>query len=132
MSVFMEHNLPGILFGHVEKNEAAIRAALKKAGELGRFPLKERRELPQLLLLRKAMICNGTGVLTLAFTINEPKTARICSKRAATSRPRLSFVSVTTEKCGECTSNHWASPQKAGSVRNKTATNRKHLRIRTF
>jgi hypothetical protein len=48
-----------------------------------------------------------------ALVIKTPKTARICSKRMASSRPLFSPASVTTEKCGERISIHCGSPAKA-------------------
>src|SRR5208283_472448 len=53
-----------------------------------------------------------------------PKTARICSIRKATSRPRLSPASVTTEKCAVCTSIHLGSSLAKAVGKQQPATRR--------
>src|SRR5271157_2651926 len=65
--------------------------------------------MPYCLSLLSAMTVIGTGIFNLALRSSCPKTARICSIRSATSRPRLSPASVSTEKCAECTSIHLGS-----------------------
>src|SRR5258708_31830658 len=60
------------------------------------------------------------GRFTFALVIRAPKTARICSQRMATSRPRFSPASVTTEKLGERTSTHCGSPAKTAGPLAKT------------
>src|SRR3954463_7468526 len=61
-----------------------------------------------------------------------PKAVRICSKRNAAWRPRLSPASVITEKCGECTSTHCASPAKAERVPTKSVRAIQALRRRSI
>jgi len=65
--------------------------------------------MPYCLSLLSATTVIGTGIFNLSFKSSCPKTDRICSIRNATSRPRLSPASVTTEKCAVCTSSHLGS-----------------------
>src|SRR5262249_53121424 len=90
------------------------------------FPCHKGATCLSSLVLRNATICNGTGILTLTLVITAAKTARICSKRTATSRPRFSPASVATEKCGERTSTHCCPSARATGVRLPAASNEKH------
>src|SRR5215470_17655300 len=70
-------------------------------------------------VLRKATICSGMGMFTADLANKAPKTARICSKRIATSRPRFSPASVTRVKCGDLTSTHCTFPPNDGIVHSR-------------
>src|SRR5262249_5323603 len=80
-------------------------------------------------VLRKATICSGTGMFTFALVISVEKTARICSKRMATSRPRFSPASVTTEKWGERSSTHCGPSALATGRRQNTAASSKRRKL---
>ena len=76
--------------------------------------------MPYCLSLLSAMMVIGTGILSLSFRSNCPKMARICSMRKATSRPRFSPASVSTEKWVECTSIHLGSSLANATFGEKT------------
>src|SRR5208282_1253363 len=80
--------------------------------------------MPYCLSLLRAMTVIGTGIFNLFFSSICPKTARICSIRKATSRPRLSPASVSTEKCAVCTSIHLGSSLANAGGKEQPATSR--------
>ena len=65
---------------------------------------------------------SGIDWLSRSFPRSTPNSARICSKRSATSRPFLSPASVMTVKCGLLTLSH--GPEDASAVLDKTAQSR--------
>src|ERR1700737_3201059 len=73
--------------------------------------------MPYCLSLLSAMTVIGTVIFNFSFRSSCPKTARICSIRNATSRPRLSPASVITEKCAVCTSIHFGSSLALGNAK---------------
>src|SRR5258707_893054 len=68
-------------------------------------------------------------MFTFTLVISVEKTARTCSKRMATSRPRFSPASVTTEKWGERTSIHCGPSAPATVPRQKTPASRKRCNL---
>jgi len=102
----MRHRLPWIRFKQIQDDIDPIRARHINPAAMLCFAGAIK---PYCLSLLSATTVIGTGIFNLSFSISCPKTDRICSIRKATSRPRFSLPSVSTEKCVECTSIHLGS-----------------------
>ena len=101
---------PRLFFEQVQHDEVLIVAGEKKSGdanglgiELARlsFNVSQGRNLIVRLVVLEGEDGQRDRLVEMPFVSREAKTARICSKRRATSRPFLSPASVMTRKWAE-------------------------------